>query len=98
VTRVARQLYIPPGPDPIEFLQPPPSVCNMGSAFSTTDTPADNEPRTDQIMDAFSTQELENRPYHGLPIPAEASMTRDNLQNWYAVFFKQAECVLHQDR
>jgi hypothetical protein len=69
----------------------------MGSTFSTANTPTETEAHTHQTMDVLPTQEPEHRPYYGLPVPAEASMTRDDSQTWYAVFFEQAECVPHQD-
>ncbi|KAF1923448.1 uncharacterized protein M421DRAFT_425820 [Didymella exigua CBS 183.55] len=52
---------------------------------------------TTQMVDALPTQEPEHIQYHGLPVTAEASMTRDDSQTWYAVFFEQAECVPHRD-
>jgi hypothetical protein len=35
--------------------------------------------------------------YHGLPVSAEASMTREDAQDWYTVFFEEAYCVPHRD-
>jgi hypothetical protein len=94
---VTRQLQNTSGPDPINFLQPSSFACNMGSVFSITNTPTENEPHTNQIMDTLPTQEPDHRPYYGFPVPTEASMTRDDSQTWYAVFFEQAECVPHRD-
>lgn len=48
-------------------------------------------------MHALPTQEPENPPCYGLPVPAEASMTRGDSQAWYAAFFEPAECVSHRD-
>lgn len=58
-----------------------------------TNTPTKNEPHRTQIMNALLTQEPEHRAYYSLPVSAEASMTRDNSQTWYA----QAECLPHRD-
>ena len=69
----------------------------MGSAISTTNMPPEEEPHTGQTTDVPPTQEPEHRPYHGLPVPMEASMKRDDSRTWYAVFFEHAECVPHRD-
>jgi hypothetical protein len=69
----------------------------MGSAISTTNLPTEEELHTGQTTDALHSQNPKYRPYHGLPVPAEASVKRDELQTWYAVFFEQAECVPHRD-
>ena len=49
------------------------------------------------MTDVFPTQEPEHLPYHSLPVLSEVSMARDDSQNWYTVFFEQAECVPHRD-
>lgn len=69
----------------------------MGSAISTTEMPTEEEPHTGQTTDALPSQEPKHRPYHGLPVPAEASVKRDDSQTWYVVFFEHAECVPHRD-
>lgn len=69
----------------------------MGTTFSTTNTSTRNEPHTSGRTEALPTQETEHLPYHGLPVPTDASMTRDNSQTWYTDFFEQAQCVPHRD-
>jgi hypothetical protein len=71
----------------------------MGSSLSRSTTPMKDEekdalpalpPNCEYICTCTT-------PYHGLPVPLEASLTHEDSADWYASFFEQAECVPHRD-
>jgi hypothetical protein len=48
-------------------------------------------------MDALPGTERRQLPYHGLPVPAEASTVPRDSQDFYAEFFEKVSCALHKD-
>jgi hypothetical protein len=78
-------------------IRPHSTPLNMGSAFSSNAPQTANNPHPDQGMATLSIQEPKRSPYHGVPVPAEASIRREDSEDWYAYFFGVASCAPQRD-
>jgi hypothetical protein len=78
-------------------IRPHSTFPNMGSAFSSNAPQTANNPHPDRGMATLPVQEPKRYPYHGVPVPIEASTTHEDSEDWYADFFEVASCAPHRD-